>query len=141
MLSKLNIELIREKVEEVDLALFKTLNKNDILFIDSSHIIRPQGDILFEYLQILPILNEGVIVHIHDIFTPKDYLDNWIYDNHLLWNEQYLLEAFLTSNKQYKILAALNYLSHEYNLEFCSKAPIFKGQEGREPGAFWIQKC
>jgi hypothetical protein len=140
-LSTLNIELIREKVEEVDLALFKTLKKNDILFIDSSHIIRPQGDILFEYLQILPILQEGVIVHIHDIFTPKDYLDKWILEDHLLWNEQYLLEAFLTSNKQYKILAALNYLSHEFNAEFCSKAPIFKQQEGREPGAFWIQKC
>ena len=72
--------------------------KNDILFIDSSHIIRPQGDVLFEYLEILPILNPGVVVHIHDIFSPKDYLDNWIINDHLFWNEQYLLEAFLSFN-------------------------------------------
>lgn len=140
-LSKLNIDLIREKVEDLDLNIFNTLNENDILFIDSSHIIRPQGDILYEYLEILPILNKGVIVHIHDIFTPKDYLDKWILEDHLLWNEQYLLEAFLTSNKNFKILAALNYLSHDYREQFTSKAPIFKIQNNREPGAFWMQKC
>ena len=71
----MNVELIREKVEDMDLDIFKSLNRNDILFIDSSHIIRPQGDVLFEYLEILPVLKEGVIVHIHDIFTPKDYLN------------------------------------------------------------------
>jgi hypothetical protein len=140
-LSRMNIELIRKKVEDLNLDIFKTLKKNDILFIDSSHIIRPQGDVLFEYLQILPILNEGVIVHIHDIFSPKDYLDNWVLNDHLLWNEQYLLEAFLSSNNSYKIIAALNYLSHSYKDEFCSKAPIFKIQSNREPGGFWIQKC
>jgi len=140
-LSKMNIELIRKKVEDIDLSFFNTLNENDILFIDSSHIIRPQGDILYEYLEILPILNKGVIVHIHDIFTPKDYLDKWIYDEHFLWNEQYLLEAFLTSNKNFKILAALNFLSHEYKEKFSAKAPIYNVQKNREPGAFWIQKC
>jgi hypothetical protein len=140
-LSNLNVELIREKVEDMDLDIFKSLNRNDILFIDSSHIIRPQGDVLFEYLEILPVLKEGVIVHIHDIFTPKDYLNKWIFEDHLLWNEQYLLEAFLTFNSDYKIIAALNYLSHEHSEIFCSKAPIFSEQSNREPGGFWIQKC
>jgi len=74
------------------------------LFIDSSHIIRPQGDVLFEYLEILPILNAGVFVHIHDIFTPKDYLSEWILDGKVFWNEQYLLEAFLSFNTCFKIM-------------------------------------
>jgi hypothetical protein len=64
------IEVIREKVENIDVAFFKQLDANDILFIDSSHVIRPQGDVVFEYLEILPTLNSGVIVHIHDHYCP-----------------------------------------------------------------------
>lgn len=63
-----NIELIRQKVEDIPVDYFKQLQENDILFIDSSHIIRPENDVLFEYLEILPVLNKGVIIHIHDIF-------------------------------------------------------------------------
>ena len=69
-LEQLDVKLIREKVEHLDYSIFKNLEKNDILFIDSSHIIRPEGDVLFEYLELLPLLKPGVIVHIHDIFTP-----------------------------------------------------------------------
>jgi hypothetical protein len=54
------------------LDFFSQLEANDILFIDSSHVLRPQGDVLFEFLEILPVLKPGVIVHIHDIFTPQD---------------------------------------------------------------------
>ena len=93
-----NVTVIRKKVEDINISFFEQLQANDILFIDSSHIIRPQGDVLYEYLEVLPILNPGVIVHVHDIFMPKDYLDEWIYKRHYLWNEQYLLEAFLSFN-------------------------------------------
>ena len=86
LLKGLNINLIKERVEKVDIELFNQLDKNDILFIDSSHIIRPQGDVLFEFNEILPSLKPGVLVHIHDIFSPKDYLDEWILDKHIMWN-------------------------------------------------------
>lgn len=137
-LEEIEIQVIREKVEMLDLSLFKTLQKNDILFIDSSHIIRPQGDVLFEYLEILPILSKGVICHIHDIFTPKDYLNEWFGEK--LWNEQYLLEAFLSLNKEFRIIGATNYLSHKYHDQFASKCPIYAKQGGREPAFFWIKK-
>ena len=139
-LAKLEVELIREKVESIDKSVFQKLGSNDILFIDSSHIIRPQGDVLFEYLELLPCLKPGVIIHVHDIFTPKDYLNDWILKDHVLWNEQYLLEAFLTYNSQFKIIGALNYLSHHHLKEFAEKCPIFAKQPGREPGAFWMIK-
>ncbi|MCD6068002.1 MAG: uncharacterized protein K0S33_2828 [Bacteroidetes bacterium] len=139
-LEKLEIELLRKKVEDVDLAFFQQLEANDILFIDSSHIIRPQGDVLFEYLELLPTLKPGVIVHVHDIFTPKDYPDTWVYNYHLLWNEQYLLEAFLTGNAGFKIIGALNYLKCNHRKEFADKCPVFDIQEGKEPGAFWMVK-
>jgi hypothetical protein len=138
-LDKIEIELIREKVEQIDISFFQKLQPNDILFIDSSHVIRPQGDVLFEYLEILPILKPGVIIHIHDIFSPKDYLNNWVLENHFLWNEQYLLEAFLSFNSKFKIIGALNYLAHNYTKEFVDKCPIFGKQSG-EPGSFWLIK-
>jgi hypothetical protein len=138
-LEKLEVELIRKKVENIDKSFFQKLELNDILFIDSSHIIRPQGDVLFEYLELLPTLKSGVLIHVHDIFTPKDYLNEWVY-NHALWNEQYLLEAFLTFNLEFRIIGALNYLTHNHRKEFSGKCPIFATQPGREPGAFWMIK-
>jgi predicted O-methyltransferase YrrM len=137
-LEKTGVTVIRERVEQVDKSLFLELGENDILFIDSSHIIRPQGDVIYEYLELLPILKAGVIVHIHDIFSPHDYLKQWVVDEVKLWNEQYLLEAFLTDNKKWKIIGALNYLHHTHYSELKRISPFL--HEKREPGSFYIQK-
>lgn len=139
-LNQLDVRVIRKKVEEVDMEIFRRLEKDDILFIDSSHIIRPQGDVLFEYLEILPQLKSGVIIHIHDIFTPKDYLDEFVFKYHYLWNEQYLLEALLSNNNNYRIIGAVNYLRHHYFEELSAKCPILKDQQDGEPGSFWMVK-
>ena len=138
-LKECNVKVERKLVEDVDKALFKSLGKNDILFIDSSHIIRPQGDVLFEYLELLPILNPGVLVHIHDIFTPKDYPEEWI-KTATLWNEQYLLETFLSGNKDFEIIGATNFLMHHYYDKVVAKCPVLKTQKKREPGSFWIRR-
>lgn len=137
-LEQLGVEVIRNKVELLETNIFKELVANDILFIDSSHIIKPQGDVLFEYLEILPELNPGVIVHIHDIFTPKDYLSSWVLEEKRLWNEQYLLEAFLTFNNKFKVIAALNYLKHNHFDLLKSRCPHLTGLH--EPGSFYIEK-
>lgn len=134
----LNVKAIRNCMEEVDKNIFLELDANDILFIDSSHIIRPQGDVLFEYLEVLPILKSGVFVQVHDIFTPKDYLDEWVVDEVKLWNEQYLLEAFLSFNTEYKTIASLNYLTHNYFDEISKACPILKNEPHGEPCSFWI---
>lgn len=140
-LEELDVKVIRQKVEDVDIEVFKSLDKNDILFIDSSHIIRPQGDVLFEYLEVLPSLKDGVLVHVHDIFSPRDYPDAWVYEDHRLWNEQYLLEAFLSYNKDFRILGAVNYLFHTHRDQIFDKCPILKAQEAlREPASFWFVK-
>ena len=137
-LEKTNVSVIRKKVEDVELSFFSTLQENDILFIDSSHIIRPQGDVLFEYLELLPTINKGVIVHIHDIFSPRNYLKSWLEDEVRFWNEQYLLEAFLCHNNSWKIIGALNYLHHNHYEKLKSVAPFLTPD--REPGSFYIQK-
>lgn len=140
-LENINVKLNRNLVENTDKSLFSSLSNNDILFIDSSHIIRPQGDVLYEYLEILPILQTGVIVHIHDIFTPKDYLNDWVLKRVLFWNEQYLLESFLSNNSDFRIIGAINFLKHHYPQELSNCCPILKQQiTDREPGSFWIVK-
>ncbi len=137
-LEEAGVSVIRKKVEEMELSFFSELQEDDILFIDSSHIIRPQGDVLFEYLELLPSLNKGVIVHVHDIFSPKNYPKQWLQDEVRFWNEQYLLEAFLSHNSDWKILGALNYLHHNHYEKLKSVAPFLIPE--REPGSFYIQK-
>jgi len=137
-LDELGVQVIRKKVEEVELDFFQKLDNNDILFIDSSHVIRPQGDVLYEFLEILPLLGTGVIVHIHDIFTPRDYLDRFIKKEVRLWNEQYLLEAFLTNNSEWEILGALNFLHHNYFDLMKEKCPFLTKKN--EPGSFYMRK-
>jgi predicted O-methyltransferase YrrM len=137
-LESTGVTVIRRRVEEVEPTLFGELEENDLLFIDSSHVIRPQGDVLTEYLEILPALRPGVIVHVHDIFSPRDYPCEWVKERMLLWNEQYLLEAFLTGNDSWKVIAALNLLRHRYFDALRRVCPYLTPD--REPGSFYMQK-
>ncbi|MGD1282458.1 class I SAM-dependent methyltransferase [Mycobacterium seoulense] len=139
-LEQLDVSVVRKPVELIDPLLFRQLEKDDILFIDSSHMIRPQGDVLFEYFEILPILKSGVLIHIHDIFTPKDYLDEWI-QSVCFWNEQYLLEAFLSYNSEFKIIGALNFLKHHHTDALAAACPVLRQElNSREPGSFWLRR-
>jgi hypothetical protein len=101
-----SVELVQKRVEEIDLALFSRLNTNDILFIDSSHTVKFGSDVCYEFLEILPRLAPGVWVHVHDIFFPHDYPAEWLLERRMALNEQYLLEAFLSFNKQFQITLA-----------------------------------
>jgi Methyltransferase domain len=136
-LEQLDVRVIRERVEDVGLGIFGQLESNDLLFIDSSHMIRPQGDVLFEYLELLPSLASGVFVHVHDIFTPRDYPDQWVRTDIRMWNEQYLLEALLSNSDRYEIVAALNYLQHVEYDRLSAVCPYLTPQ--REPGSFYFR--
>lgn len=134
------VELVRERVELCDKYLFTTLQNKDILFVDSSHIIRPQGDVLFEILEVLPQLQKGVFVHFHDIFTPFDYPDEWIFSRKLLWNEQYILEAFLSMNYEFEIVAAANWLTKTQTRKMRDLLPGLKRNPHANPGSLWIRR-
>jgi len=137
-LERSGVTVVRRRVQDLPVAFFGVLEKGDLLFIDSSHMIRPQGDVLYEYLQLLPTLAPGVLVHVHDIFTPRDYLESWVIDEVKFWNEQYLLEALLTGTKSWKVIGALNYLKNNYYAELKTSCPFLTPD--REPGSFYIEK-
>lgn len=137
-LEQAGVIVLRKKVEDVEVALFAELAEGDVLFIDSSHVIRPEGDVLCEYLQILPTLNKGVIVHVHDIFSPRNYPDRWLIGDVRFWNEQYLLEAFLSQNPSWKIIGALNYLRYAHYDRLSAVCPFVTPE--CDPGSFYMQK-
>jgi predicted O-methyltransferase YrrM len=137
-LSNFDLTFKKLKIEKVNLDFFKTLSENDFLFIDSSHIIRPNGDVLYEFLEILPTLNRGVYVHVHDIFTPYDYPKDWILEKVRFWNEQYLLEAFLTNNNEWEIIGSLYYLKRNHFgilQRYCKYV-----QNENSPGSIYLKK-
>ena len=98
--------LISARVQDAPFDLFLRLKANDILFIDSSHVVSMDSDVLYECLAILPRLAPGVLVHFHDIFAPLDYPEKFVKTNLCFWTEQYLLEAFLSFNKAFKVVWA-----------------------------------
>ncbi|WP_372786633.1 class I SAM-dependent methyltransferase [Phenylobacterium sp.] len=95
-------EVIRQPLERCDAALFEALEPGDIFFLDSSHRAFQNSDVTVFFLEILPRLKPGVIVHIHDIYLPYDYISGHV---HRLWNEQYLLAtALLFGAPRFEIL-------------------------------------
>ena len=99
-------ELIESPVQRIPVDLFRTLRANDILFIDSSHVVSMDSDVLYECLHILPELAPGVLIHFHDVFTPLDYPRKFVMTNLCFWGEQYLLEAFLSFNSAFRVVWA-----------------------------------
>lgn len=139
-LERLGVTVLRQRVEQVDLEFFDTLAADDILFIDSSHVIRPFGDVLREFQEIVPRLAPGVLVHVDDVFTPRDYPDHWLRRERRLWNEQYLLESFLAFNSDFEVLCAGNWLKHNHPEAFLHACPMMKHDPAQEPGNFWFRR-
>lgn len=103
-ISAFSDEVVRARAESVDRTVFTRLQANDILFIDSSHEIRAGNDVVFLLLDILPRLEKGVVVHIHDIFLPYEYPRRWVIEERWQWTEQYLVQALLTGNNSFAVL-------------------------------------
>ena len=104
------VRFYQTEVQNVPLRTFEELEENDILFIDSSHIARIDSDVNYEFLEILPRLKPGVVVHVHDIFLPKEYDVEFFKRHKVFLNEQYLLQAFLTFNDRFEVLWAGNFI-------------------------------
>lgn len=136
-------ELVARPVEELSVHLFKDLEANDILFIDSSHQVKIGNDVVFLYLEVLPILKPGVIVHIHDIGFPKEYPKDYFLNERfrVAWNEQYLLQAFLIYNSKFKVLLGAANIMTKYKKEFMDSFPLYNpNYHLNSSGSFWMQR-
>jgi Methyltransferase domain len=139
-LESIGVKIVRQQVERCPDETFTQLQAGDILFIDSSHVIRPQGDVVHEFLYLLGLIQPGVLVHVHDVFTPRDYPARWVLGERWMRNEQYLLEAFLSFNPAFEIIGAVNWLSHHHRDKLQDACPLLVREPEREPGSFWFRR-
>ena len=128
---------IQEKAERMDLDFFSQLQSGDILFLDSSHTVKIGSDVNYLFLEVLPRLNPGVIVHVHDIFFPFEYPRDWAMDECRFWTEQYILQAFLAFNSEFEVLLCNSFLAH-YHLE--KLKATFPTSPSWGGGSFWMRR-
>ncbi len=136
-------QLIKDRVEVFDVTFFDQLSNNDVLFIDSGHVVRIGGDVNYLILDVLPRLASGVIIHFHDIGLPHNYPKVYATNPkfRVFWTEAYLLQAFLCFNSQFEILLAMNYLMSERQEDFHAAFPLYDPLKyGTVSGSFWIRR-
>ena len=97
------ITLLECGVQDVDPSVFDRLGKGDILFIDSTHVLKTGSDVHFEFFTVLPRLKPGVLVHFHDIRWPFEYPDPFIFKRNFSWNEAYGLRALLMYSSKFSV--------------------------------------
>jgi hypothetical protein len=131
--------LVVSPVEQVPVDTFLELGAGDFLFIDTSHTVKTGGDVVFLLQEVLPRLAEGVIIHIHDIFLPWDYPQDWVFAGRA-WNEQYAVRAFLAFNSAFEILLSVAWMSHFQSDVLASALPAFPEKYGHGGGSLWIRR-
>ena len=134
------IELIAEPVQNVPLDVFLALGDGDVLFIDSSHVCRIGSDVQFEFLEVLPRLAPGVLVHVHDIFLPVEYPRSWVEAEKRFWNEQYVLQAFLAFNAGYDVVWMSAWM-HAHHPDALAAAVRSFDPAVNRPGSVWMRRC
>jgi len=131
-------KLIQSNVQDIPISKFQELDKNDILFIDSSHVSTIGSDVNYLFLHVIPELKPGVIIHVHDFFFPFEYPKEWI-RRKLFWNEMYLVWAFLIGNCDYEILLSNFFLFKKHNSTVNELFPFIKDVPGGA-GSLWLRK-
>jgi hypothetical protein len=136
-------QVVPRRVEDLGASFFDPLESGDILFIDSSHVLKIGGDVAFLYLEVLPRLKPGVVIHIHDILWPRHYSRDLVLGQRLFWNEQYLLRAFLAFNRQFEILWCASWLNAKYPEKIKAAIPLPKTRPGFEnyiSSSLWMRR-
>ncbi|HUD35910.1 MAG TPA: class I SAM-dependent methyltransferase [Streptosporangiaceae bacterium] len=127
------LTLVPQPVQDVDPVIFDQLGAGDVLFIDSTHVVKAGSDVVWLFLHRLPRLAAGVVVHVHDIFWPFEYPAAWLAERRD-WTEAYLMNAFLTGNESWEILFFASWFWRY------QPALVPPGLAGEQPGSIWLRK-
>ena len=126
----------RQKVQHVPMERFTSLQAGDLLFIDSSHVMKCGSDVQFLMFEVLPRLSVGVVVHFHDVFGTFEYPREWLLKG-CYWNESYALRAFLSYNAAWEICLLGNYAVRTFSEFFKAKMPLCLENPG---GSLYIRR-
>jgi hypothetical protein len=130
-------ELVRVKAQDVPDEVFSELEAGDVLFVDTTHTVKIASDVNHIILRVLPLLQKGVIVHVHDIFLPYEYPRFFFADYALYWAEQYLLQAFLAFNSSFQVTCAVHALVREQSQRMTTTGALTPGVTG---SSFWLRR-
>jgi hypothetical protein len=151
------VRLIVASVQSIDLDIFLSLESGDFLFLDSTHVVGIGSDVVREYLDILPRIKPGVLVHAHDIFIPSDYPQKLVLKTLSFWSEQYLLVALLMFNPRFEVLWGSSFMQgskpealehafphwkHSYKDMPQEKRRFLPSLDGERvwPSSFWMRR-
>lgn len=127
------------RAEDLDAAsVADQIDPGDILFVDTTHTVRTGGDVTWLFLELLPRLQVGVLVHVHDVFLPYEYPRSWVVEERHAWAEQYLLHAILMFSGAFEVVFPAHAIARAHPRRLAELVPSFR--PGDEPGAFWIRR-
>jgi hypothetical protein len=131
--------LRKEQVQDTPVEVFEELGPNDVLFIDTSHVVKTGGDVPWIYNQVLPRLRPGVVVHLHDSFLPWDYPEHWVFEGKG-WNELYLMQSFLVWNSAFEVMFGTYWMIRR-NWDALRQAfPEMTVEDRRDSSSLWIRR-
>lgn len=129
------VQIIQDRVQNVSPSVFAGLGADDLLFVDSSHVLKAGSDLYFLLFEVIPRLARGVIVHFHDVFYPFDYRSDWLSMGRY-WNEAYFLRAFLAYNAEWRIRFFNSYVGNRFNEYLVQEMPLCARDTG---GSLYIE--
>lgn len=142
-----NFELVQSFVQDVPLSRFETLEAGDVLMIDSSHAFKIDSDVAFLFLEVLPRVKPGVLVHIHDVHFPYNGpypADTWLFGERwpVYWNEAMVVQTFLAFNSAFDVLLSTPMLRHDDESflrdRFAEYTPV--ADDPNPPSSLWLRR-
>jgi len=130
------VRVLGKAVQDIPIETFQELEAGDLLFIDSTHVVRAGSDVNYLFFEVLPRLRDGVWVHVHDVFFPFEYPLSWLLEGRA-WQEDYLLRAFLMYNDQFEIRWFQQFMWTQHRDLLEAKIPVMAHDSG---GNIWLQK-
>ncbi len=129
-----DFSLRREAVQDTASAVFEQLEAGDVLFIDSTHVVRAGADVNHLVFEVLPRLAPGVSVHVHDVFDGFEYPRKWV-EERRAWSEAYLLRAFLQFNDAFAVTLFTSWLHARDRRRYLGAIPAAAANPGAQ---LWI---
>ena len=142
-----DFELVEGFVQDVPLARFEELEAGDVLFIDSSHALKIDSDVAFLFLEALPRVKPGVLVHVHDVHFPYNTpfpADTWLFGERwpVYWNEAMVVQTFLAFNESFEVLLSTPMVRHDDEgvlaARFGDYTPL--ADDPNPPSSLWLRR-
>jgi Methyltransferase domain len=133
------IAVRREDITKVPVDMFRQLARDDVLFVDTSHVLKTGSDVQYLFLDVLPQIPVGTLVHVHDVFLPREYPMSWLTDLRFA-NEQYVLQAFLAFNDSFEVVWSSAYMHHRHSERLAALFHSYDAAASRQGASFWMRR-